>query len=200
MFIPLPVWLPAWQSVYTASRASVDCQQWFEWNHHGWPIQTNATGNNNGVTLALLWVLFLNWDGVIVLLERVSCDFCSFFLSVTHTTYRMCMFCSRHSSAEIRRHFSGTHGVHHSRSNSNASSTGYLSVVSSLHLDFICFCHFGSAIWPFFGQNNYSYYWSKMPPVFAFLASVPLVVSLWCFCFTSSRPCSLQFWRGVVWF
>lgn len=67
-------------------------------------------------------------------------------------TYTMCMFCSRHSSAEIRRHFGGTHGVQHSRSNSNASSTGYLSVVSSLHLDFIGFCLFGSAIfiWQFF--------------------------------------------------
>ncbi|XP_011613887.1 dedicator of cytokinesis protein 8 isoform X1 [Takifugu rubripes] len=38
---------------------------------------------------------------------------------------------NRHSSAEIRRHFGGTHGVQHSRSNSNASSTGYLSVPQS---------------------------------------------------------------------
>uniref|UniRef100_A0A3B4ZF89 Dedicator of cytokinesis 8 n=1 Tax=Stegastes partitus TaxID=144197 RepID=A0A3B4ZF89_9TELE len=33
------------------------------------------------------------------------------------------MFCFRHSSAEIRRHFSGSYGVHHSRTNSNASAT-----------------------------------------------------------------------------
>ncbi|XP_068594454.1 dedicator of cytokinesis protein 8 [Brachionichthys hirsutus] len=35
---------------------------------------------------------------------------------------------NRHSSAEIRRQFSGTHGFHHSRSNSNASATGSLAV------------------------------------------------------------------------
>lgn len=56
------------------------------------------------------------------------------------------MLCSRHSSAEIRRHFSGPHGFHHSRSNSNASSTGYLSVVSSLLLGSVYFCLFGLAI------------------------------------------------------
>lgn len=196
VFIPLPVWLPAWQSLYTASRASVDCQQWFEWNHHGWPIQTNATANNNGVTLALLWVLCLNWAGVIVLLECVSCHFCYFFLSVTHMTYRMCMFCSRHSSAEIRRHFSGTHGFHHSRSNSNASSTGYLSVVSSLHLDFIGFCLFGSAIFIWF-FDTLARIWIiihiigiKWILYLHILDSVPLVISLWRFCFQDLAHCS----------
>ncbi|XP_075905606.1 dedicator of cytokinesis protein 8 isoform X1 [Nelusetta ayraudi] len=38
---------------------------------------------------------------------------------------------NRHSSAEIRRHFSGSHGFQHSRSSSNASSTGYLTVPQS---------------------------------------------------------------------
>lgn len=44
--------------------------------------------------------------------------------------YFCSMFWHRHSSAEIRKHFSGSYGFHHSRSNSNASSTGYLAVVS----------------------------------------------------------------------
>ncbi|XP_041792139.1 dedicator of cytokinesis protein 8 isoform X2 [Chelmon rostratus] len=35
---------------------------------------------------------------------------------------------NRHSSAEIRRNFSGNYGFHHSRTNSNASATGYLTV------------------------------------------------------------------------
>uniref|UniRef100_A0A3B4UGN3 Dedicator of cytokinesis 8 n=1 Tax=Seriola dumerili TaxID=41447 RepID=A0A3B4UGN3_SERDU len=35
----------------------------------------------------------------------------------------VCMFCSRHSSAEIRRHFGGNYGFQHSRTNSNASAS-----------------------------------------------------------------------------
>ncbi|KAM9744074.1 dedicator of cytokinesis protein 8 isoform 1-T1 [Menidia menidia] len=35
---------------------------------------------------------------------------------------------NRHSSAEIRRHFSGSHGFYHSRTSSNASVTAYLTV------------------------------------------------------------------------
>ncbi|XP_030272401.1 dedicator of cytokinesis protein 8 isoform X4 [Sparus aurata] len=37
----------------------------------------------------------------------------------------------RHSSAEIRRNFSGNYGFQHSRTNSNASATGYLAVPQS---------------------------------------------------------------------
>lgn len=48
------------------------------------------------------------------------------------------VFCSRHSSAEIRRNFSGNYGFQHSRTNSNASATGYLAVVSPL-LFFVIF-------------------------------------------------------------
>lgn len=35
---------------------------------------------------------------------------------------------NRHSSAEIRKHFGGNHGLHHSRTNSNASATVWLTV------------------------------------------------------------------------
>ncbi|KAM8760403.1 dedicator of cytokinesis protein 8 isoform 1-T1 [Acanthopagrus schlegelii] len=38
---------------------------------------------------------------------------------------------NRHSSAEIRRNFSGNYGFQHSRTNSNASATGYLAVPQS---------------------------------------------------------------------
>lgn len=57
IFIPLPEWLPAWQSLYTDSRASVESKQCFEWNHHGWPIHTNAHRNNDGIALVSLLTL-----------------------------------------------------------------------------------------------------------------------------------------------
>lgn len=41
--------------LYSQQRcASVESEQWFEWNHHGWPIQTNASRNNDGISIASL--------------------------------------------------------------------------------------------------------------------------------------------------
>lgn len=60
-------------------------------------------------------------------------------------------FCFRHSSAEIRKHFSGNHGLHHSRTNSNASATVWLTVVSFLLLK-ECFC-FWSLVFCFIQQE-----------------------------------------------
>lgn len=34
--------------------ASVKSEQWFEWNHHGSPIQTNASRNKAGISVASL--------------------------------------------------------------------------------------------------------------------------------------------------
>lgn len=123
-------------------------------------------------------------------LKPVSCDWCSVSLSLSLRwtcnlwNLYVAMFCSRHSSAEIRRHFSGTHAFHHSRSNSNASSTGYLSVVSSLLFYLICFCLFGSIIFPLGGifpshtiqdMIHYSHYWYKMAIVIEFWAMCQLL-------------------------